>query len=70
MVRKLSISLPDELDDALAYAMAKRRESKSAIITAFLREHEEMRKYVKRVRAEPEDDSLAATSRTRVARAR
>lgn len=65
MTRKITISLPDELDEALALAALRRKEAKSAVIATFLREHKEVAKYVAVVRSEPDTTVFTASSRAR-----
>jgi predicted transcriptional regulator len=52
-MRKLSISLTDELDDALESIAIAQGMSKSRVIENFLREHKVVQHYIEAVRAEP-----------------
>ena len=67
MVQKISVSISDELDGALAQAAQNRRESKSSIIEIFLRENKEISNYLDRVRKQPtEGDDVEADIQRKV----
>lgn len=52
MVRKISISIGEELDAALGLAAIRRHENKSTVIDTLLREHPVIQGFVAIVRAE------------------
>ncbi len=65
MVRKLSISIGDELDAALMLATVERHESKSKVIDTLLREHAVIQKNIELVRAEPMKGPLLGSTMVR-----
>jgi predicted transcriptional regulator len=62
-IRKISISLTDELDDALESIALSQRESKSRIIENYLREHKVVQHHIDIVRSEPETGVLALSKK-------
>lgn len=64
-VRKMTISLPEELAEAVALAALRRKEARSTTIATFLREHQEIAKCVGMIRSEPETTVFAASSKAR-----
>jgi hypothetical protein len=65
MVRKLSISIGEELDAALWLATIKRRESKSRVIDTLLREHPTIQEFIEIVRAEPNRGAVLGSTMIR-----
>jgi len=65
MVRKLSISIGDELDAALMLATVERHESKSKVVDTLLREHAVIQRYIELVRAEPMKGPLLGSTMVR-----
>ncbi len=65
MVRKLSVSIGDELDAALMLAAIERHESKSKVIDTLLREHTVIQKYIELVRMEPTKGPLLGSTMVR-----
>jgi hypothetical protein len=59
-MRRITISISEELDMALGIASMKRRESKSHAVEMFLRENPAISRIVEEIRAEPEETVLAA----------
>ncbi len=59
-MRKISISLSNELDSALTLASIDKKENKSHLIEVFLRENPRVQNYVKAIEAEPKTNVFAA----------
>jgi len=70
MVRKISISISEELDAALTLATIKRHESKSQAVEILLRENPTMGRFVDIVRAEPTSGPLLGSTMARESRGR
>lgn len=70
MVRKISISISEELDAALTLATIKRRESKSQAVEILLRENPTIGRFVDIVRAEPASGPLLGSTMARESRGR
>lgn len=68
MVRKISISISEELDAALMLATIKRRESKSQVVEILLRENPTIGRFVEIVRAEPASGPLLGSTMARESR--
>jgi hypothetical protein len=62
--KKISISITDELDDALESIALSQGDSKSRIIENYLREHKVVQHYIDIVRSEPETGVLAFSKRS------
>ena len=60
-MRKISISLTDELDDALESAAIAQGTNKSRIIENYLREHKVVHQYIDIVRSEPKTGVFAVS---------
>lgn len=63
-MRKISISLTDELDDALESVAIAQGINKSRVIDNYLREHAVVRHFLDMVRSEPETGVYAVSRRT------
>ncbi|MFZ0698665.1 MAG: hypothetical protein WAN74_00490 [Thermoplasmata archaeon] len=70
MVRKISISISEELDAALTLATIRRRESKSQVVEILLRENPTIGRFVGIVRAEPTSGPLLGSTMARESRGR
>ncbi|MHB8586689.1 MAG: hypothetical protein ACYDDF_12760 [Thermoplasmatota archaeon] len=64
-MRRITISISEELDSALTIAAMERHESKSHAIEVFLRENATVRRVVGEIRAEPDVTVFAASRRSR-----
>lgn len=62
-MRKISISLTDELDDALESIAIAQGVNKSRVIDNYLREHKVVQHYLDIVRSEPETGVYAVSRR-------
>jgi metal-responsive CopG/Arc/MetJ family transcriptional regulator len=68
-MRKVSISLTDELDDALESVAIAQGVNKSRVIDNYLREHKVVQHYLDIVRSEP-DTGVYAVSRKAIGKMR
>lgn len=67
-VRKVTVSIAEELDQALILASIEMKMNKSRLVDTLLREHPRIAKCIEIVRAEPDEAVLAGPGpRTRAA---
>lgn len=64
-MRKITVSLSDELDDALDSAAIAQGVSKSRLMDIYLHEHPVVRRYIEVIRAEPEVGVFAVSNKRR-----
>lgn len=63
MLRKISLSISPELDDALETIAIAESTSKSRVVEKYLREHKVVQHYIDIIRSEPETGVLAVSRR-------
>ena len=64
MARKISVSVSDELDDAIESVAISHRSNKSKVLEMFMREHPIIRKEIEIMRAEPKAGLLVVNPKS------
>jgi len=64
VARKISVSVSDELDDAIESVAISHRSNKSKVLEMFMREHPIIRKEIEIMRAEPKAGLLVVNPKS------